>query len=297
VPLRRPLGVLPAFGILPGFGMLSGLFGVIVMASSARADSPTKSECAAANETAQDLRTSGRLREARQKLAICTADTCPGPIREDCAQRLQDVDTAMPTIMIEAVDAAGHDLTSVHVTMDGQPLVQQLGGTAVEVDPGEHHFVFDAEGFQRTSDTFVVREGEHNRGLHVVLQSTPMSSASGLASGFDGDTQRWLGVGLGAGGAVGIVVGTIFGLVAKSTYDHAFQDECGGDATHCSVQGARDGETAHSQAAVATVGFVAGAALLAAGAAFYFSAPHENSVAVAATMSNGGGGLALRGRW
>ncbi len=282
---------------MPAFHVLPAILGVIVMAPPARAESPTKSECAAANETAQDLRTSGKLREARQKLAICTADTCPGPIREDCAQRLQDVDTAIPTIMIEAVDAVGHDLTSVRVSMDGQPLVQQLGGTAVEVDPGEHHFVFDAEGFQRTSETFVVREGEHNRGLHVVLQSIPSSSESRAGSGFDGDTQRWLGVGLGAGGAVGIVVGTIFGLVAKSTYDHALHDECGGDTTHCTVQGARDGETAHSQAAVATVGFVAGAALLAAGVACYFSAPHENSVAVAATVSNGGGGLALRGRW
>jgi len=295
--LRGRFGISPGLGILRSFGILPGIIAVTALAPSARADSPTKSECAAANETAQDLRTSGKLREARQKLAICTADTCPGPIREDCAQRLQDVDTAMPTIMIEAVDAVGHDLTSVHVSMDGQSLVQQLGGTAVEVDPGEHHFVFDAEGFQRRSETFVVREGEHNRSLHVVLQSTSSPSESGSGSGFDGDTQRWLGVGLGAGGVVGIVVGTIFGLVAKSTYEHALQDECGGEVTHCNVQGVRDGENAHNQAAVATVGFVAGAALLAAGAAFYFSAPHENSVAVAATVSSGGGGLALRGRW
>ena len=179
MPLRGRLGVSPAFSIVPRFGIVPGIMAIIAMAPSARADGPTKSECAAANETAQDLRTSGKLREARQKLAICTADTCPGPIREDCAQRLQDVDTAMPTIMIEAVDAVGHDLTSVHVSMDGQSLVQQLGGTAVEVDPGEHHFVFDADGFQRSSQTFVVREGEHNRTLHVVLQSnSSVTSAS-----------------------------------------------------------------------------------------------------------------------
>ncbi len=294
MPLRHRWGGLPAIGILPAIGVLPAILGVLLAAPSAMADGPSKSECAAANETAQDLRTTGKLREARQKLAICTADTCPGPIREDCAQRLQELEGAVPTIMIEAVDAVGHDLTGVRVVMDGQALVQQLGGTAIEVDPGEHRFVFDAAGFQRTSETFIVREGEHNRNLRVVLQS---AGSPPSVAGSDGSTQRWLGLGLGGAGAAGLIVGTIFGLVSKSTYDHAFHDECGGDANHCSVQGAKDGETAHSQAAIATVGFVAGAALLAAGAAFYFSAPHEGDVAVAASLSNGGGGLALRGRW
>jgi hypothetical protein len=284
---------LPAFHILPTLSVLPAIAGVLVAAPSARADGPSKSECAAANETAQDLRTSGKLQEARRKLAICTADTCPGPIREDCGQRLQELESAVPTIMFEAVDALGHDLTSVRVVMDGHALAQQLGGTATEVDPGEHRFVFDSAGFQEASETFVIREGEHNRNLRVVLQSI----ASPSVAGSEGDTQRWLGLGLGGAGAVGLVVGTIFGLVAKSTYNHALQDECGGDATHCSAQGAQDGETAHGQAAVATVGFVAGAALLAAGAAFYFSAPRESGMAVAAAVSNGGGGLSLRGRW
>jgi hypothetical protein len=293
VPLRRRGGVLPAFRISPTLRVLPAIAGVLVAAPSARADGPSKSECAAANETAQDLRTSGKLQEARRKLAICTADTCPGPIREDCGQRLQELESAVPTIMFEAVDAVGHDLTSVRVVMDGHALAQQLGGTALEVDPGEHRFVFDSAGFQEASETFVIREGEHNRNLRVVLQAI----ASPSVGGPEGETQRWLGLGLGGAGAAGLIVGTIFGLVSKSTYDHAFHDECGGNANDCSVQGAKDGETAHSQAAIATVGFVAGAALLAAGAAFYFSAPHEGDVAVAASLSNGGGGLALRGRW
>jgi hypothetical protein len=291
--VRRRWGVLRAIGGSPALGILPAIVGILVAAPSARADGPSKSECAAANETAQDLRGTGKLREARQKLAICTADNCPGPIREDCAQRLKELESAVPTIMIEAVDAVGHDLTSVRVVMDGQDLVQQLGGTAIEVDPGEHRFVFDAAGFQRTSETFIVREGEHNRNLRVVLQS----AASPPVAGTDGEPQRWLGLGLGGAGVAGLIVGTVFGLVAESTYEHALHDECDGDVNHCSVQGTKDGENAHSQAAVATVGFAAGAALLAVGAAFYFSAPREGGVAVAASLSSGGGGLALRGRW
>jgi hypothetical protein len=289
VPLSLRLGAL---------GIISG---ALFMASSARADGPTKRECAAANETAQDLRSSGKLREARQHLAICTADSCPGAIREDCAQRLQDVEAAVPTIMVEAVDPSGHDLTNVRVTMDGAPFVQQLGGTAMEVDPGEHRFTFEADGFKTKSDTFVLREGERNRSLRVVLESTVAKqepSPSPASSGVDGNTMRVLGISLGAAGAAGIVLGSIFGIVAKATYDHAVHNECeGGDVNFCTEQGVRDGESAHSQATVATVGFVAGAALLVAGAAFYFTAPGDSPVTVGAAVSSGGGGLAVRGRW
>jgi hypothetical protein len=278
---------------LSRYGALPTLIAVLLMAPAARADSPTKSECVAANETAQDLRTTGKLRAARQKLAICTADSCPGAIREDCAQRLQEVGAAMPTLMIEAVDVSGHDLTSVRVVMDGAPLVTQLGGAAIEVDPGEHRFVFDAEGFNRKSDTVLVREGQRNRNLRVVLEATPPQSAPPT----DGSMMRNLGIGVGAAGAVGIVVGSILGLVAKGTYDHAFQDECRSNINDCTPAGTRDGVTAHNQAAVATAGFVIGGALLVAGATFYFTAPRESGVAVTGTLSNGGGGLAVRGRW
>src|ERR1700682_5135359 len=84
--------------------------------SSALAAKPTKKECAAANEAAQDLRSAGRLRDARASLAVCTAASCPGPIREDCAQRLKDVEAAIPTVVFVAKDAAGNDLGAVRVT-------------------------------------------------------------------------------------------------------------------------------------------------------------------------------------
>jgi hypothetical protein len=275
------------------YGAMPALIAALLMAPSARAESPTKSECVAANETAQDLRTSGKLRAARQKLAICTADSCPGAIREDCAQRLQEVAAAVPTLMIEAVDANGHDLTSVRVVMDGAPLVTQLGGAAIEVDPGEHRFVFDAEGFNRKSDTVLLREGQRNRSLRIVLEATPTQPSPAT----DGSMMRNLGIGVGAAGAVGIVVGSILGFVAKSTYDNAFKNECQSDINSCTLRGASDGVTAHNQAALATAGFVLGGALLVAGGVFYFTAPRESGVAVAGTLSNGGGGLAVRGTW
>src|SRR5580700_6433528 len=88
----------------------------------ARAADPTKQECVAANDAAQDLRQSGKLRQAREKLAVCAAASCPGIVRDDCTQRLAEVDSAMPHIVFSARDPAGNDLVDVKVTIDGAPL-------------------------------------------------------------------------------------------------------------------------------------------------------------------------------
>jgi hypothetical protein len=278
----------------------AALLGGLLAASSAAGADPTKRECAAANETAQDLRRAGKLREARASLAVCTAGSCPGAIREDCAQRLKEVEAATPTLVFEAKDAAGHDLSVVHVTMDGQPLLEKLDGTAIAVDPGEHTFVFEAAALKRTEDTVVVREGDTNRRLRIVLElvNAPTTKEQTPSAPFmDPGTQRALGFSIAAAGGAGIAMGVIFGLLAKSTYDHASQSECMG-ASNCTPQGVQDGQAAHSQATVSTIAFIGGGALLAGGMLLYFTAPSSTSgVAVAANVTNGGGGLALSGRW
>jgi hypothetical protein len=85
-------------------------------------------------------------------------------------------------------------------------------------------------------------------------------------------------------------------VIAKSTYDNAVQSECGGDPNRCSPQGAQDGRSAHSQATVSTAAFIGGGALLAGGAALYFTAPKGN-LSLAPTVGSGGAGLAVHGRW
>jgi hypothetical protein len=306
------------------------LFGVLFATSSADAAKPTKHECAAANESAQDLRRAGKLREARARLSVCTAASCPGPIREDCAQRLKEVEAALPTVVFVAKDAAGNDLSAVRVAMDGDPLIDKLGGGAIAVDPGEHRFAFESEGLRRMESVVLVREGDVDRQVLVVLKPVPSpasaepasvsagtesapasSSAEPAAPSGDGSMRRALGLSLGASGGAAIVVGGVFALVAQSTYDRARQNECGGDPNHCTPQGTRDGQTAHSQATVSTVACVGGLALLAGGAVLYFTAPASSDgtspaspgsgqsarVSVAATVANGGGGLSLSGTW
>jgi hypothetical protein len=275
------------------------LVGVLLAASSASAAEPTKQECIAANESAQDLRRAGKLREARASLAVCTAASCPGPVREDCAQRLTEIEAVMPTVVFAAKDSAGHDLSTVRVTKDGEPLLDKLDGSAIVVDPGEHRFSFEAEGMRNTERTLIVREGDRARRVQVVLQSTiapRMGEAAPRTS--DGSSQRSLGLALGASGAAAVVVGAIFSFAAKSTYDSAIQNECRGNAATCTQQGVQDGHAAAGQATVATVLFGGGGALLAGGALLYFTARRPTTgFLVSPTVASTGGGLSLRGQF
>ena len=150
----------------PGFLLT---FAVLAAAPRASAD-PTKQECISANEAGQDQQRAGKLRAAREQLAVCVAVSCPAAIRQDCAQRLDDVARAAPSVIFAAKGASGDDLTAVRVVMDDAPLLDHLDGKAIDVDPGPHRFRFQAEGFAPKDRTVVVRMGEKDRIVEIELR-------------------------------------------------------------------------------------------------------------------------------
>jgi hypothetical protein len=169
------------------------LVGGPLATSSAAGAEPTKQECAVTNVSAQDLCRAGKLGEARARFAVCTAVSWPWPIREDCAQRLDKA--TMPTVVPMAKNAAGHDLSAVRVTLDGQPLRDLLDGTAIAIDPSEHTFAFEADGRHKIEETAIVREGERGRRVGVVLASldAPSDSARDPAQSSASSTWRSFG--------------------------------------------------------------------------------------------------------
>jgi hypothetical protein len=190
--------------------------------------------------------------------------------------------------------------------MDGARLAGS-DGAAVAIDPGEHKFTFEREGMPTAESTVVVREGDKNRRIQVILQAGvavpsakeapppgPPPQSPRRSTLLSPGTERGLGIGVGAAGAAGIVVGAIFGLASKSTYDHAVQTECPGGNTNCTAQGAADGRQAHSEANISTVAFIAGGALLAGGATIYFLTPN---VTLSPTLAYHGGGIGVAGRF
>jgi hypothetical protein len=155
--------------IAPGLAFASA----ILTASNARASDPTTADCLSANEQSIQLRADHKLRDARAQLLICAAASCPSDVRNACTRRVVDVNLAIPTIVFEAKDSAGNDLTAVKVSMDGHPLLQKLEGIAISLDPGEHRFTFETAGQPPVEKTFVLQEAEKGRHVTVTFGAQP----------------------------------------------------------------------------------------------------------------------------
>jgi len=289
------------------------VLGVLLTASASRADEPTKQECIAANESAQALRQAGKLRDARSKLSVCIASSCPGPVREDCAQRLEDVQKAIPTVVFDVKDTAGRDLLDVKLSVDGSAQ-GSVRATGVPLDPGPHTFRFEAAGAPAADKSVVVREGERERRITVVIgnsvapppavppglldnrgaEATPTAqSGEAQPAPGAGDTQRLAGWITGGAGVVAMGVGVVVGLVAKSSYEGA----AGCSGAQCTSQtGLNTSNSAIGTGNAATGVFVVGAVATAAGVVLWLTAPKPTSTGDArATLHVGltvGGALA-----
>ena len=273
-------------------------------------------ECAEAPRAARELRTAGRLSAARSRLAGCMSDACAARTREQCAAQLAEIDAAMPALMLEIKDSNGHDLRGVGVTVDSKRLTARVDGNPISVDPGEHRLSFAATGFRRVETTVVAREGDRRRRVLVFLdRENPSGAAVTTEAALDATappppengeapaafssarSRKKIALGLAGAGAGVLVLGAVWGVLAKSEYDHALDSECGGDRNSCSPQGIADGHTAHQRATVATVVVAGGAVLLAAAAAVYFIAPKQDQVTVAPAIDGKGAGLTMFARW
>jgi hypothetical protein len=193
----------------------------------------------------------------------------------------------------EDVAAAG-----IELTRDGEPVVRAEWGKAVAVDPGEHEIAARAPGRKPWSTKRAVA----TRGALVTIdvpalaqegEPVPAQAQEGHALG----TQRVVALVAGAVGIVGVGIGSYFALHAisqKGDYQaHVGSDGQCLDATCQSVS-----HDAAASASVATVGFIAGAALLATGAVLWLTAPpaaRPTAARVVPAVGPAGAGLLVRG--
>ncbi len=141
---------------------------VLALSSAAEAGGPTRDECIKASEDAQLLRIKSQLVSARAKLLLCTNDSCPKLVKKDCGGWLDEVDHAIPTVVLGARDPDGKDMVDVRVTLDGNPLTEHLDGKAIAIDPGNHTLRFEANGHAH-EEPIIAREGEKDRVVSVTL--------------------------------------------------------------------------------------------------------------------------------
>ncbi len=302
---------------LPAFALAV----TVVALSSQAVAAPTKEECIDANAQGQNLRREGKFSSARQSLRACADSACPSVLRSDCIKRLDELDAAQPTLVLEVKDASGVDVAQVAVKLDGSTVEPEKRGAALPLDPGQHTFVFEAPGRPSVSRTFVVTEGERGRRERVVLEAvaviapaarpaTPVAGESAPpthqeeASGLG--TRRTIALAMGGVGIAGLAAGTVFGVLAMGKKD-AQVEACASSAV-CTPTGHEVALSAHTSAqtfgAISTTGFVLGGLLVAAGATLFFTAPSETSTTrsrsalfFAPSVSSNGGTMAMQGRF
>lgn len=123
---------------------------------------PSREQCLAQHEQAQDSRLAGKLLAARSALRECSAAACPALVSRDCVAWLGDVERQIPSVIFRAAKD-GADVVSLRVSEDQQLLTDSLTGTPLELDPGPHRFVAELPGFASQTATYVLQAGDKAR--------------------------------------------------------------------------------------------------------------------------------------
>jgi hypothetical protein len=291
----------------------------LAVSSRAFADA-TSDQCVDANSKAQLSRRSGKLQAAREELRSCAESRCPSMVRDDCAQRLDEVNRIQPTIVFDGKDGRGNDVIAAAVTVDGHPLADKLDGSPLNVDPGPHTFEFVVAGQPPVERSFVLKEGEKGRVERIAFGPAPApvplpavaappapesppppaveSSGHGLGAA------KVSGIVIAALGLGGIAAGAAYGLLAESAWSRS-KSECGAADCPASTrpQAVSNRQTAVTDGTVSTVGFIAGGALFVGGITIALASPSPGAHApgaalrVAPTFGPGAAGLDLRGEF
>ncbi len=123
---------------------------------------PSRAQCVADHERAQDARLSGQLLAARVLLRECSAAGCPALVSRDCVQWLSEVEQQIPSVIFRAAKD-GEDVVGLRVREGDQLLTESLTGSALELQPGPHHFVAELAGFPAQDATYVLQAGDKGR--------------------------------------------------------------------------------------------------------------------------------------
>jgi hypothetical protein len=249
---------------------------------SAAADEDPKQACIAAYTDGQRARKRAALKEAHEKLLVCARDPCPQVLRPECLQWLSDVEQRLPSVVLEARDAEGHDLSAVRVTIDGTLATDKLDGKAIDLDPGEHALHFEAEGGRTADEKIVLAEGEKRRRVSAVLGGAPKVSLRIPKTVPPPQPQRpqgvtWPVIGLGALGALGLGGFAFFGLSGTSK-----QSELDASCRPACAPSQVD-EVRHTYLA-ADISLLVGVAAIGAAVVFYLTQSHPQPASSSAAV-------------
>jgi hypothetical protein len=177
---------------------------------------PADDPCLTAPVDGQKLRRDGNLLDARDKFDLCGRKTCPDTIIQACMRWGSEVQSAIPSVVVVARDAAGGDVTDAQVSVDGQPPAPIMA-RALELNPGTHRFVFKRPGSPDVERQALVHEGEKNREVLVTFGAVAQPPARPPEPARPVSTLTWVLGGLGGVALIGSGTFGAMGLSARSS--------------------------------------------------------------------------------
>jgi hypothetical protein len=263
--------------------------------------------------SARALVKAGRLVSAEERYVEVTRWTGTGDARQDQAKAdaARERDELLPRLPTVTLGVDGQKTSDVTITLDGEPVLAALVGTAIPVDP-KHHVAKATRGSETAVQEFDIAEGQKLTvslkfgGAGATAAAPPAQAAplavSAPASNVEADhpsssswnTQKTIAVAVGGAGVIAGVVSAVFTANALSKKSDS-ETYCKG--TRCTdPRGVTALDDAHSAGNVATVFGIAGVALVGAGVALFVTAPSGGSkVAIAPSYVVGGGSLVATG--
>ncbi len=221
-----------------------------------------------------------------------------------------DLEKHLSRMTIELTPPAGGTESDLSLQRDGKVVDRAEWNVPIPLDPGEHTIAATAPGRQSWSTKVTLAAGDS-----VTVSVPPLAIASAPSPTTEapaspgtngvpnapqppdspptkshepadsGRTLRTVAVVVGGTGLVGLAVGSVFGIVAKNTYDGA---HCPTVVT-CSSDGLDATAAAHSDATAATVLFAVGGAALAGGVVLYLLSSSKSGSAPSTALSIGPG--------
>ncbi len=266
-----------------------------------------KTDCLTAADKGQRARKDRLFTEARTQFLTCARPICPQIVRQDCMTWQGELTKILPSITLAIRDAEDHDVIEAKIFLDAKPFADKVDGKAVFLDPGEHVFRIEAEGFEPSEIRVIAREGEQNRAVDIKIQKKSVTPPPpdvkpdppvAPTTGGGHTVGPWIVVGV---GAAGVVAGSVMYVLGSSS----FPSECDASTKLCAqgtptdvVEKAQSADGLQKNGMVVAIG---GGVVVVGGLLWHFLEPTAPSKSIAKNVSPffgaSGGGLAWSGNF
>jgi hypothetical protein len=220
------------------------------------------------------------------------------PRRDFVGKQLAQIEPRLPHLVLTLANGAPADTKAREGDAE---FANAAFGVPLPMDPGKHTFVVDAPGYESRTVDVELTEAKQQSLEIAPGAALPVTPAKGLSEPVAplpvdetrrGHDTRMLGFIVGGVGVAGLGVGLATGLMTlgkKSTTD----SQCSSKLQVCSAEGRDAASSGRTLAVVSTVGWIAGALGVGAGAYFILtSSPKSGQTALVTDF--GATGAAIR---